>query len=116
MLEKKGVRTERGTGDDLKSRRVVNLIKFKDPAGVRLEAFYGPQIQAASSRSSGGPNARFNTGDLGLGHIVLNVTDLEESVAFYRDVLGMRICDLLLETVDGIRQAIATENMRRRAV
>jgi 2,3-dihydroxybiphenyl 1,2-dioxygenase len=32
---------------------------------------------------------------MGLGHIVIAVDDLDESIKFYRDVLGMRISDFI---------------------
>lgn len=94
-LQAKGVRTERGTSDELNIRRVVDLIKFEDPARAHLEAFYGPQVQPASPLSSDRADGSFNAGDLGLGHIVLAVSDLDKAVAFYRDALGMRISDLM---------------------
>ena len=44
-----------------------------------------------SQRAIGG----FTTGDLGMGHIVVNVDDYEKSLAFYRDGLGLRLSDYI---------------------
>ena len=54
------------------ARRVGALISFHDPAGNRLEAFYGAEVDDTPfcpGRSISG----FRTGPLGLGHVVLTV-------------------------------------------
>jgi catechol 2,3-dioxygenase-like lactoylglutathione lyase family enzyme len=48
------------------ARRVGGLISFRDPAGNRLEAFYGAEIDEAPF-SPGRSISGFRTGPLGLG-------------------------------------------------
>jgi 2,3-dihydroxybiphenyl 1,2-dioxygenase len=76
------------------NRRVKRLISFRDPAGNRLEAFYGAEIDDAPfhpGRSISG----FRTGPLGLGHAVLTVEDIETVMPFYVDVLGFGLSDYM---------------------
>src|SRR5438132_8597829 len=76
------------------ARRVRSLISFHDPAGNRLEAFYGAEIDDTPfhpGRSISG----FRTGPLGLGHAVLTVKDIETVMPFYVDVLGFGLSDYM---------------------
>jgi 2,3-dihydroxybiphenyl 1,2-dioxygenase len=78
------------------ARRVRALISFHDPAGNRLEAFYGAEIDEAPfcpGRSISG----FRTGPLGLGHAVLTVDNIDPAMAFYVDVLGFGLSDYMRE-------------------
>src|SRR5207244_8620309 len=64
------------------ARRVRGLISFRDPAGNRLEAFYGAEIDDAPfvpGRSISG----FRTGPLGLGTAVLPVENSEPGKAVF---------------------------------
>src|SRR3981081_4475731 len=56
--------------------RVRSLISFHDPAGNRLEVFYGPEIDDTPF-TPGRSISGFRTGPLGLGHAVLTVEDLD---------------------------------------
>jgi 2,3-dihydroxybiphenyl 1,2-dioxygenase len=76
------------------NRRVRSLISFRDPAGNRLEAFYGAEIDDAPF-SPGRSISGFRTGPLGLGHAVLTVEDIEAVMPFYVDVLGFRLSDYM---------------------
>jgi 2,3-dihydroxybiphenyl 1,2-dioxygenase len=76
------------------TRRVRALISFQDPAGNRLEVFYGAEIDATPfcpGRSISG----FRTGPLGLGHAVLTVENIDAAMPFYVDVLGFRLSDYM---------------------
>jgi 2,3-dihydroxybiphenyl 1,2-dioxygenase len=76
------------------NRRVKRLISFRDPAGNRLEAFYGAEIDDAPfhpGRSISG----FRTGPLGLGHAVLTVENIDTVMPFYVDVLGFGLSDYM---------------------
>jgi 2,3-dihydroxybiphenyl 1,2-dioxygenase len=76
------------------ARRVHALISFHDPAGNRLEVFYGAEIDDAPfcpGRSISG----FRTGPLGLGHAVLTVDNIDAMMAFYGDVLGFGLSDYM---------------------
>src|SRR3954466_10113155 len=67
-------------------RRVEQAITFLDPAGVPVEVFFGPLLD--HSPVVGSLGQRFVTGPQGLGHVVLPTTAMEETVAFYTEVLG----------------------------
>jgi 2,3-dihydroxybiphenyl 1,2-dioxygenase len=76
------------------ARRVRGLISFQDPAGNRLEAFYGAEIDDTPfcpGRSISG----FRTGPLGLGHAVLTVENIDTVMPFYVDVLGFGLSDYM---------------------
>ena len=76
------------------ARRVGGLISFRDPAGNRLEAFYGAEIDETPfcpGRSISG----FRTGPLGLGHAVLTVENIDAVMPFYVDLLGFALSDYM---------------------
>jgi biphenyl-2,3-diol 1,2-dioxygenase len=87
------VAVQRGSAAEAEARRVVELIKFKDPSGISSEAFYGAltriDIPFKPARSIGG----FVASGMELGHITMGVDDMQQSLAFYREVLGMRLSD-----------------------
>jgi 2,3-dihydroxybiphenyl 1,2-dioxygenase len=78
------------------ARRVRRLISFHDPAGNRLEAFYGPAIDETPFRP-GRSISGFRTGPLGLGHAVLTVESIDAMMPFYVDVLGFGLSDYILK-------------------
>jgi 2,3-dihydroxybiphenyl 1,2-dioxygenase len=94
-----------GSAELAGARRVVALITFNDPNGIATEIFYGPLVNFDAPFASPRPITGFETGTQGLGHIVLGVDDLDDSLHFYRDVLGMRISDFIqLSGVAGRRR------------
>jgi 2,3-dihydroxybiphenyl 1,2-dioxygenase len=76
------------------ARRVGGLISFRDPAGNRLEAFYGAETDDTPF-SPGRSISGFRTGPLGLGHAVLTVENIEAVKPFYVDVLGFALSDYM---------------------
>lgn len=90
-LTKADVAFEEGTKDELAERRVEGMIRFQDPSGNTLEAFYGAQYLARRFVSPYGH--KFVTAEQGLGHVVLTCHDDAEAQAFYQDVLGFRLRD-----------------------
>jgi 2,3-dihydroxybiphenyl 1,2-dioxygenase len=76
------------------ARRVGGLISFRDPAGNRLEAFYGAEIDEAPF-SPGRSISGFRTGALGLGHAVLTVENIDAVMPFYVDLLGFGLSDYM---------------------
>ena len=76
------------------ARRVRRLISFSDPAGNRLEAFYGAEIDESPFKP-GRNISGFRTGPLGLGHAVLTVEHIEPVKAFYVNVLGFGLSDYI---------------------
>jgi 2,3-dihydroxybiphenyl 1,2-dioxygenase len=93
-LEGNGTTVRRESSALADQRCVTGLISFADPAGNRLEAFYGGQIadkQFQPARDISG----FRTGPMGMGHVFLMVPDIDAALAFYRDLLGFRISDFI---------------------
>jgi 2,3-dihydroxybiphenyl 1,2-dioxygenase len=76
------------------NRRVGGLISFRDPAGNRLEAFYGAEIDDTPFRP-GRSISGFRTGPLGVGHAVLTVENIDAVMPFYVDVLGFGLSDYM---------------------
>jgi 2,3-dihydroxybiphenyl 1,2-dioxygenase len=93
-LEKAGVDVVSEPGTLADARRVTGLISFRDPAGNRLEAFYGAEIDD-SPFSPGRSISGFRTGPLGLGHAVLTVERIDAVMTFYVDVLGFALSDYM---------------------
>lgn len=90
-----GIEVQAGSADEAARRGVAELVKFADPNGVATEAYFGPLMSFENPFRSPRPISGFETGTMGLGHIVLRVDDAEQSLQFYRDVLGMRISDFI---------------------
>jgi 3,4-dihydroxy-9,10-secoandrosta-1,3,5(10)-triene-9,17-dione 4,5-dioxygenase len=86
-----GVAVKSGTGAELADRRVAALMRFDDPAGNAMEVFWGAALEHRPAVSPYGN--RFVTGDQGLGHVVLPVSDEESALRFYTRVLGFRLRD-----------------------
>ncbi|MFA3894146.1 iron-dependent extradiol dioxygenase HsaC [Rhodococcus qingshengii] len=86
-----GVPFKEGTAEQLKDRRVVEMIAFEDTSGNSLEVFHGAALEHRRIVSPYGH--RFVTGEQGLGHVVLTTDDDDASLRFYRDVLGFKLRD-----------------------
>lgn len=92
-LEAAGHTVTRATPAEAAARSVVDLVRCADPNGMMTEIFYGPLVTYDRPFVSPRPISGFVTGGLGLGHFTLAVDDLDASLQFYRDVLGMRLSD-----------------------
>ena len=77
-------------------RGVREGIAFADPAGTRLEAFYGAET-SNTPFLPGRPISGFRTGTLGMGHVVLHVKSVDDLLWFYQDVLGFGLSDYILK-------------------
>ena len=95
QLRQAGIEVTDGTDDYATSRKVEGLIKFDDPEGTPTEIYYGPPISFDRPFNSPRAISGFVTSEQGLGHVVLHVEDLDRTVKFYRDVLGMKISDFI---------------------
>src|ERR1700681_2951818 len=93
-LERAGVEVTAEPRTSADNRRVRALISFHDPAGNRLEAFYGAEIDETPFKP-GRSISGFRTGPLGLGHAVLTVENITPVMAFYVDVLGFGLSDYI---------------------
>ncbi|MDQ2801958.1 MAG: VOC family protein [Pseudomonadota bacterium] len=91
-LEGASVAVRREPASLADQRFVAGLISFRDPAGNRLEAFHGPML-ADKPFKPGRPISGFRAGPLGMGHIVLMVTDIAAALWFYQRLLGFKMSD-----------------------
>ena len=70
----------------------VTAYKFRDPDGHPLELSFLPSGVGAPEWRAPSPERLF----LGIDHSAIAVSDLARSVAFYRDLLGLRIAPTLV--------------------
>jgi 2,3-dihydroxybiphenyl 1,2-dioxygenase len=94
-LEAREVAVERFDRALADERRVTDGIAFLDPCGNRLEVICGAETADTPFRP-GRAISGFRTGALGVGHVVINVPRIDDALAFYRDVLGLRLSDYIL--------------------
>jgi 3,4-dihydroxy-9,10-secoandrosta-1,3,5(10)-triene-9,17-dione 4,5-dioxygenase len=90
-LKNANVEFEEGTTEELADRRVQELIRFSDPFDNVFELFHGITYERKEAITPYGQ--RFVTGDQGMGHVVIPVTDDVEALRFYTEVLGFRLRD-----------------------
>src|SRR5690349_1978237 len=74
--------------EEADARRVEEVIAFDDPAGTSTEVFHGAVLDHSPVVTPFG--ARFVTGGLGLGHVVLPALDVPALFAFYTEALGFK--------------------------
>jgi 2,3-dihydroxybiphenyl 1,2-dioxygenase len=107
QLEDGGVKVTAGTPDEADDRRVIDLIKCTDSSGIPTEVFCGHPVNQQPFHPSR-PMSGFKTGDMGLGHILVYTRSIDESVHFYRDLLGFRISDFTdVKTPNGKKVRLA---------
>jgi len=94
-LEDAGVAVRREPAALADARCVRELVSFADPAGSRLEAFWGAAVADEPFRP-GRAISGFRTGPLGMGHAVFHVKQIDDLLGFYRDVLGFGVSDYIL--------------------
>jgi len=93
-LEKHGINFERANSELITARQVQDLVSFADPDGNKHELFWGI-ISDFSQFASPVGIKQFITGDQGFGHTVLPTPSFDQSLAFYRDVMGFGVSDLM---------------------
>ncbi len=91
-LSDHGFAVEPGEASLCSARAVMECIVVIGPNGVRNEIFFGPKQDATPFTPARGMDG-FNTGALGLGHVVLATDDPDETVKWYREMLGFRLSD-----------------------
>ena len=95
-VEAAGLAVDHGSRALADKRQVDDLIVFHDPAGHRVEVVIGPHV-TSDPFVPGRPISGFRTGALGMGHVVLNVENVDLLMPFYRDALGFGVSDYGLE-------------------
>jgi 3,4-dihydroxy-9,10-secoandrosta-1,3,5(10)-triene-9,17-dione 4,5-dioxygenase len=90
-LKHHGVEVASASTEELAERRVEGMIRFTDPFDNVFELYHGATYEM---RPVVTPYAQtFVTGEQGMGHIVIPVSDDVEALRFYTDVLGFRLRD-----------------------
>ncbi|WP_018636321.1 VOC family protein [Parafrankia elaeagni] len=90
-LEKAGVDVELGGEELAEKRGVMEVARFKDPAGYQNEIFYGLKYQLHSFLP-GRPHSGFLAGLTGVGHLVLTMPEYPvELDHFLSEVMGFRL-------------------------
>ena len=112
-LEDNDVAVEFCDSATCETRAVMEAFFVTGPDGVRNEIFFGPKqdfIPFQPQRAMVG----FNTGDLGLGHVVLVATDPDAAVKWYREMLGFKLTDYIFW--DGIEATFLHCNPRHHSL
>ncbi|MEM9254665.1 MAG: VOC family protein [Pseudomonadota bacterium] len=97
-----------GSEQEAALRAVNAFATVQDPAGNILEVYWGRQLDYAPLVSPAGVSGFVTTwqqtGDLGFGHVVLPAPDIDTATAFYTDLLGTGLTDVLHPPgMDGVR-------------
>jgi 2,3-dihydroxybiphenyl 1,2-dioxygenase len=103
QLRDKGLDVHEGTPELLKERQVAELYWIEDPWGNRHELIWGQYSQPNSFFPGRPMRGRFVTGDLGLGHIVMLVPNLQEADRFYAETLGFKLSDRVVSDIFNLR-------------
>ena len=90
-LEEGGTAVTRCGEEEAQARGVQGLAAFEDPSGNRIELCHGPLSDFEFVSPVG--VKRFVTGELGLGHINLFVSDMEATLDFLIRTLGFEVSD-----------------------
>ncbi|WP_433755620.1 VOC family protein [Nocardia sp. CA-135398] len=85
-VENAGVATKPLSQEEADIRRVEAGIAFEAPGGTPVEVFFGPALDHSPIATPYGN--RFVTGELGAGHVVVPVNDLDGAHRFYAETLG----------------------------
>jgi 2,3-dihydroxyethylbenzene 1,2-dioxygenase len=86
-----GVAFQVASAAEAAERNVLELIKLEDPAGLPIELFHGARVDRhVPFRPGRGMHGKFNSGEGGMGHMVIRNRGVAASDRFYRDALGMR--------------------------
>lgn len=91
-LSDKGIEVEAGSAELREQRAVMDLFVVNGPDNIPLEIFFGPVQDFRPFTPKRGMEG-YNTGDLGMGHVVLATADRPASVKWYEDNLGFRLSD-----------------------
>ena len=91
-LSDKGIEVTAGSAALREQRSVLDLFVINGPDDIRLEIFFGPVQDFRPFTPRRGMEG-YNTGDLGMGHIVLATADRLASVKWYEDNFGFRLSD-----------------------
>lgn len=100
-LEEKGIEVTKESYETAEARNVKTLYSIADPNGYRHE-FYAERTNVDTSLKQHGSVIRgngFKTEDLGLGHILPVAKNYQESLDFYKNILGLRYSDRIIQEI-----------------
>ncbi|WP_321951259.1 VOC family protein [Paraburkholderia bannensis] len=99
-LAARGIAVREGDSELAESRQAECLYVCDDPNGFTHEFFFGPTHAPISTPFHSpllkGPG--FETGRLGMGHILPVARNYAQSLEFYRNVLGLRVSDTIRDS------------------
>lgn len=88
-----------GSAAEAKRRCVTAFATTTDPSGNCIELYWGRELDYTPLVSPQGVpgfvTSYQQTGDMGFGHLVLPAPDFDATSAFYTDIIGMGITDIL---------------------
>lgn len=79
---------------DLSARRNVQQVtEFRDPDGMVGELYWGPQTTIRAPFRSP-EHVSFVAGEMGMGHATLSVRDVDATMTFYQEALGLKLTEV----------------------
>lgn len=99
QLRGHGIAVHACSAEHARQRRVEKVYRCDDPNGFKHEFYFGAAFatitQPFHSPVLVGPG--FNTGPLGIGHLLPRSIDYKASVEWYQKVLGLKLSDYIRE-------------------
>lgn len=93
-LRARGLTVAAGAVEEAERRCVQRLFCAEDANGFQHEFYCGPTLASTLSNfRSPALISGFRTDELGIGHVVVHSRDYQQSVDFYRKVMGLRLSD-----------------------
>ncbi len=90
-----GVSFDEASPELITERGVLGMITCRDPMGLAIEIYYGPDECFERPFSSPVGTTGFVTGAQGAGHVVLTASDIDACEAFYSGALGFELSDVI---------------------
>ncbi len=112
-LKKQKVEVKKANAALCEERKVMELHYCKGPDNVRTELYFGMSHDYVTF-SPGRGISGFNTGEYGLGHIVLTSGNREKAIKWYREKLGFLLSDHIFW--DGIEATFLHCNPRHHSL
>jgi len=95
-LESAGVGLTRATPEECAARACGDMLRFIDPISTMPTEILCNPTMAKLPFAPGAAISGYETGELGLGHVVYFVADYAGGDRFYRDVMGFRTSDRIV--------------------
>ncbi len=94
-----GLELSPGSETEAERRCVSAYVSVQDPSGNTVELYHGRKLDYRPFNSPAGV-PRFvtgcaGTGDMGFGHAVIPAPEIEQTIAFYTELIGLGVCDVL---------------------